>query len=69
MKQVLVYGDSNTWGLIPGTTERYPWGVRWTSILQEKLKNEEVRIIEEGLCGRIIRTGNGFVDTRGKLTL
>ena len=52
MKQVLVYGDSNTWGLIPGTTERYPWGVRWTSILQEKLKNEEVRIIEEGLCGR-----------------
>ena len=47
MKQVLVYGDSNTWGLIPGTTGRYPWGVRWTSILQEKLKNEEVRIIEE----------------------
>ena len=50
MKQLLCFGDSNTWGLIPKTNERYPWGVRWTSILQEKLQN--VRILEEGLCGR-----------------
>lgn len=50
MKEVLVYGDSNTWGLIPGTQNRYPWGVRWTSILQDKLP--KYRIIEEGLCGR-----------------
>ena len=52
MKNILAFGDSNTWGLIPGTKpfERYPWGVRWTSILQEKLK--DARIIEEGLCGR-----------------
>ena len=40
MKQLLCYGDSNTWGLIPGTKERYPWGLRWTSILQEKLEME-----------------------------
>ncbi|KIR01236.1 hypothetical protein P261_00050 [Lachnospiraceae bacterium TWA4] len=52
MKQILCFGDSNTWGLIPGTMERYPWGVRWTSLLQELFKNEEVRIIEDGLCGR-----------------
>lgn len=52
MKQILCYGDSNTWGLIPGTQNRYPWGVRWTSILQEKMNPSEVRIIEEGLCGR-----------------
>ncbi len=52
MRQILAFGDSNTWGLIPGTSpyERYPWGVRWTSILQEKLK--DIRLIEEGLCGR-----------------
>ena len=52
MKQILAFGDSNTWGLIPGSKpqERYPWGVRWTSILQEK--NNELRIAEEGLCGR-----------------
>ena len=52
MKQILCFGDSNTWGLIPATKERYPWGVRWTSILQEKTKKDNVRIIEEGLCGR-----------------
>ena len=52
MKQILAFGDSNTWGLVPGSKpqERYPWGIRWTSILQEK--NSELRIAEEGLCGR-----------------
>ena len=49
------YGDSNTWGLIPGTKERYPWGRRWTSILQEKLGNADVHVIEEGLCGGTTR--------------
>ena len=38
MKQLLCFGDSNTWGLIPKTHERYSWGVRWTSLLQEKLE-------------------------------
>jgi len=52
MKQLLCYGDSNTWGLIPGTQEQYPRGVRWTSILQEMLAPGNVRVIEEGLCGR-----------------
>ena len=52
MKQLLCFGDSNTWGLIPKTSERYSWGVRWTSILQEKLYDKDVRVLEEGLCGR-----------------
>lgn len=53
MKQVLFYGDSNTWGLIPGThpQERYPWGARWTSIVAENLRGQ-AQVIEEGLCGR-----------------
>lgn len=50
LKQLLCFGDSNTWGLIPNTKERYSWGVRWTSILQQKLQN--VCVLEEGLCGR-----------------
>lgn len=44
MKTIVCYGDSNTWGFVPeverpGVTARarYPWGVRWTSILQEQL--------------------------------
>lgn len=27
MKQILCFGDSNTYGLIPGTKERYGWGI------------------------------------------
>lgn len=29
MKQILCFGDSNTYGLIPGTSnQRYEWGTR-----------------------------------------
>lgn len=52
MKQILCFGDSNTYGLIPGTTDRYDWGIRWTSILAEEIREKGYRVIEEGLCGR-----------------
>lgn len=52
MKQILCFGDSNTWGLIAGTKERYGWNERWTGILQDKVQEKGIRIIEEGLCGR-----------------
>ncbi len=58
MKTVLCYGDSNTWGFMPKidkpkviAANRFPWGVRWTSLLQEKL-GADYRIIEAGLNGR-----------------
>lgn len=52
MKNILCFGDSNTWGYNPDTKGRYPWGIRWTSKLQEKLNEKNVHIIEQGLCGR-----------------
>ena len=52
MKHILCFGDSNTYGYIPQTGKRYPWGVRWTSILNEELGLDNYRVIEEGLCGR-----------------
>ena len=52
MKEILCFGDSNTYGLIPGTTRRYNRETRWTGILSEKLYDKGYRIIEEGLCGR-----------------
>ena len=60
MKQILCFGDSNTYGLIPKEGGRYPWGIRWISILNEKLGLGNYRVIEEGLCGRasIISRGN-----------
>lgn len=52
MKAVLAFGDSNTWGLIPGSKskERFPRGTRWTSLLQKHYP--KIDVIEEGLCGR-----------------
>ena len=51
MRQILCFGDSNTWGLDGDSGKRLPWGVRWTSLLQEKL-GQQYHVIEEGLCGR-----------------
>lgn len=52
MKNILCFGDSNTYGLIAGTKDRYDEKIRWTGILAEKLKDRGCHIIEEGLCGR-----------------
>jgi lysophospholipase L1-like esterase len=51
MKTILCYGDSNTWGYIPGSAQRYPRHQRWTGVLQRLLVGE-VTVIEEGLNGR-----------------
>ncbi len=52
MKQILCFGDSNTYGLIPNTSGRYDWGIRWTSLLDESVRDKGYRVVEEGLCGR-----------------
>lgn len=58
MKNILCYGDSNTWGQIAGSmnmtlrlAQRYEYGVRWTSILQQLL-GSAYHVIEAGLNGR-----------------
>lgn len=51
MKSILCFGDSNTFGYDTVKDSRFPWGVRWTSILQETL-GKDYRIIEEGMGGR-----------------
>ncbi len=51
MKRILCYGDSNTWGYVPVTGDRYSPEVRWPMQLQKNLGNE-YWIIEEGLSGR-----------------
>lgn len=48
---ILCFGDSNTYGYIPGGTGRFDRRTRWTGRLQ-KLLGEEYHIIEEGLNGR-----------------
>ena len=68
-KRILCFGDSNTWGYVPGMNgvPRYDEDTRWTSLLQKKL-NDTYEIIEFGLCG----CTSGFayevhgVDTNGR---
>ncbi len=51
-KSILVYGDSNTWGYIPGSNgQRFEKHQRWPGILQKEL-GKDYQIVEEGLCGR-----------------
>ena len=51
MKNVLCFGDSNTWGYSPQDGNRHPPEIRWTGVLQKSL-GANYRVIEEGLNGR-----------------
>jgi lysophospholipase L1-like esterase len=54
MHQILVYGDSLTWGIIPDTRERWPFETRWPGVMERALVRAgyEVRVIEDCLNGR-----------------
>lgn len=58
MKNILCFGDSNTWGFKPNSFNfetmlgaRYEWNERWPGILQSLLGND-YHVVEEGLNGR-----------------
>jgi len=40
MKNLLCFGDSNTWGYSPEDGTRFPPDVRWTGVLQKSLGND-----------------------------
>lgn len=51
MKTILCYGDSNTWGYVPGSGTRFEESIRWTGHLQHKL-GPGYRVVEAGVNGR-----------------
>jgi lysophospholipase L1-like esterase len=51
MKNILCFGDSNTYGYMPGAGTRYPREIRWTGRLQTLL-GSGCCVVEEGLNGR-----------------
>ena len=51
MKHLLCFGDSNTWGYVPASGDRFPLRDRWPGVLQARL-GPGYRVIEEGLNGR-----------------
>ena len=51
MKNILCFGDSNTWGYTPGTGVRYDCDVRWTGVMQNAL-GADYRVLEDGMNAR-----------------
>ena len=52
MKTIVLFGDSNTWGYVPGSEgQRYPRSVRWPARLADALA-DSAEVIAEGLNGR-----------------
>jgi lysophospholipase L1-like esterase len=52
MNTVVCFGDSNTWGYVPGSEgERFPREVRWPVQLQ-RLLGDDWEVVSEGLRGR-----------------
>lgn len=54
MSQILVYGDSLSWGIIPGTRRRFEFHQRWPGVMELELMKvgASVRVIEDCLNGR-----------------
>lgn len=52
MNQILCFGDSNTWGYDPVSKQRFSAGIRWTGRLRYRLLEKNIKVLEDGLCGR-----------------
>jgi lysophospholipase L1-like esterase len=53
MKTIVCFGDSNTWGCVPGSDgQRFSRDVRWPARLATRL-GDAVEVISEGLSGRM----------------
>lgn len=54
MKQILVYSDSLSWGIIPGKRDRLAFDERWPGVLENSLNADgrRARVIEDCLNGR-----------------
>lgn len=54
MQNILVYGDSLSWGIIPDSRQRLPFDERWPGIVERNLNRsgQHVRVIEDCLNGR-----------------
>ena len=54
MKQIFVYADSLSWGIVPMTRERLPFDERWPGVMENAVNasGRRVRVIEDCLNGR-----------------
>ncbi len=59
MKNIVFFGDSNTWGFRPEDALRHAYSVRYTGKLQ-KMLGDEYLVYEEGMNGRTAATYDGI---------
>ncbi|NDY90869.1 SGNH/GDSL hydrolase family protein [Ideonella livida] len=54
MQHILVYGDSLSWGIVPGTRQRLPFDQRWPGVMEGALHTlgRRVRVAEDCINGR-----------------
>jgi len=65
MKQILIYSDSLSWGLIPDTRQRLSFDKRWPGVFEQSLlSNYNVRVIENCLNGRRTAWDDPFKESR-----
>jgi lysophospholipase L1-like esterase len=69
MLQILVYGDSLSWGIIPNTRRRLSSAERWPGVMERALANagHHVRVIEDCLNGRRTAWDDPFKPGRNAL--
>lgn len=66
MKQILIYSDSLTWGIIPNTRQRLSFAKRWPGVFENTLNqnSHSVRVIENCLNGRKTAWSDPFKEGR-----
>lgn len=66
MINILVYGDSLAWGIIPGTRERLEFKDRWPGFMQNAIQSNQknIRVIENCLNGRRTACDDPFLEGR-----
>ena len=69
MLQILVYGDSLSWGIIPNTRRRLSFPERWPGVMEHALVDggHQVRVIEDCLNGRRTAWDDPFKPGRNAL--
>lgn len=69
MKQLLIYADSLSWGIIPGTRERLPFDDRWPGVLENTIiaSGVRARVIEDCLNSRRTAWNDPFKPGRNGL--
>ncbi len=69
MQQILVYADSLSWGIVPGTRDRLSFDERWPGVMETALNTAglKARVIEDCLNGRRTVWNDAFKPGRNGL--